>query len=157
MKFSRRFCAIILMAVFCPPAFSQAEASQDPSAIESRSPARAAPQTGARFGGPTSVQEELEEDRIDTQGAGLDRWNGWKDDLYQRYGLKFSIEYNSLMQWLSPSAIDEDSFGGGNARLFGSWTLLGKDTQNPGSLVFRVDNRHAYTDLDPQNGSLAAG
>ena len=112
---------------------------------------------GRGFGGPTSVQEELESDPIGGQPTGLEAWNGWKDELYTRTGLKFSVEYNSLMQWLSSSASEEDAFGGGNARLFGSWTLLGKDTKNHGSLVFRVDNRHAYTAEDPQFGSLGAG
>jgi porin len=158
MKLRYRLIASLIIVASCPLAFSQEETIQDTtSGSESRSAAGAAPRAGVRFGGPTSVQVELEEDRIDTQRDGLERWNGWKDDLYERYGLRFSIEYNSLMQWLSPSAIDDDLLGGGNARLFGSWTLLGKDTKNPGSLVFRVDNRHAYTDLDPQNGSLAAG
>ena len=111
----------------------------------------------ARLGGPTSVQEELAEDRIDVERSGLNGWNAWKQTIEERYGLLFSFEYNSLAQSMSSSAIEDDFFAGGNARLFGSWTLFGKDTENHGSLVFRIDNRHRYTELDPQNGSIAAG
>ena len=113
--------------------------------------------SSARFGGPTSVQEELAEDRIDLGKSRLERWSSWKDGIEGRHGFKFSIEYNSLVQWYSASGNSDDLFGGGNARFFGSWTLLGRGTENHGSLVFRVDNRHAYTDLAPQGGSFVAG
>lgn len=111
----------------------------------------------ARFGGPNSVEEALAEDRVDVERSGLDRWNAWKDGLDDRYGLKFSLEYNALGQGYSDSPVGEDWSASGNARFFGSWTLVGKDTPNPGSLVFRVDNRHAYTDLAPQDAGIAAG
>jgi porin len=137
---------------FCLAAFVVATGS---TVVAQDSPA--AKRSVARLGGPTSVQEELEEDRIDSLGSGLDRWNGWKDEIAERYGLKFSVEYNTLAQGMSASAIDEDLFSAGNARLFGSWTLVGKGSENPGSLIFRVDHRQAYTELDPQNGSIAAG
>jgi len=113
--------------------------------------------SAARFGGPNSVEEALAEDRIDVERSGLDRWNAWKDGLDDRYGLKFSLEYNALGQGYSDSPVGEDRSASGNARFFGSWTLVGKDTPNHGSLVFRVDNRHAYTDLAPQDAGIAAG
>ena len=111
----------------------------------------------ARLGGPTSVQEELAEDRIDSQSSGLDNWNAWKDTIEEQYGLTFAFEYNSLGQLWSTSAVPQDGAAGGNTRFFANWNLLGKDTENPGSLVFRIDNRHRYSTLDPQNGSIAAG
>ena len=140
----------ILLTTIAMPVIAQ-------DAIEPRAGVDRSSQRSSFGGGPTSVAEELEEDRIDLERSSLDRWNAWKDSVYDRYGLKFSIENNSLVQGLSSSAIDDDFFAGGNARFFGSWTLLGKDTDNHGSLVFRVDNRHAYTDFDPQGGSIAAG
>jgi porin len=137
-----------IFATVIPPSWSQTTATDSSAPNQNNF---------ARLGGPTSVQEELAEDRIDVERSGLNRWNAWKDDVYKRFGLRFSVEYNSLAQTFSSSAIDEDSFAGGNGRIFGSWTLVGKDTENHGSLVFRVDHRHRYTALDPQNGSIAAG
>jgi len=87
----------------------------------------------------------------------MGRRNAWKDGLYERTGLKFAVEYNSLGRALSSSASSDDFLAGGNARLFGSWTLVGKDTDNYGPVSFRVDNRSRYTAFDPQNGRIAAG
>ena len=94
------------------------------------------------IGGPTSVQEELAEDRIDTRRSGLARWNAWKDSLDDRFGIKFSVEYNAILQGYSGNTADVDDSSGGIARFFGSWTPVGKGTKNHGSLIFRVDNRH---------------
>ncbi len=110
-----------------------------------------------RLGSPTSVQAELEEDRIDAENSRFDEWTAWKDTLSEQYGLKFSLEYNSLGQLWSTSAVPQDGAASGNARFFGSWNLVNQGEKNHGSLVFRIDNRHRYTTLDPQNGSIAAG
>ena len=139
--------AIWALAIVLPPAIAQTDDTSQPSTAVRAS----------GLGGPTSVEEELAEDRIDVERSGLDGWNAWKESIHDKHGLRFSIEYNALGQVFSSSAIGEDAFAGGNARFFGSWTLLGRDTKNHGSLVFRVDNRHRYTTLDPQNGSIAAG
>ncbi len=146
------------------PGLSSGQAGPDPvgrnaeNAIESEPGARSASTRGvARFGGPNSVEEALSEDRVDVKRGGLDRWNAWKDSLDDDYGLRFSVEYNALGQGYSESAAGEDRSAGGNARIFGSWTLVGKDTPNHGSLVFRIDHRHRYTDLSPQDAGIAAG
>ena len=110
-----------------------------------------------RLGSPTSVQAELEEDRIDVENSGLDNWNAWKDTLSEQHGLKFSFEYNSLGQIWSTSAVPQEGAAGGLVRAFGSWTLVNQGEKDHGSLVFRIDNRHRYSTLDPQNGSIAAG
>lgn len=138
---------LLLGTAATDPAFSQVPSERD----------RADAPGAARFGGPTSVQEELAEDRIDTRRSGLDRWNAWKDGLDDRYGLQFSIEYNALSQGFSDSAVGEDFAAGGITRLFGSWALVGRGTPNQGSLVLRVDHRHRYTDLSPQDAGIAAG
>jgi porin len=111
----------------------------------------------ARFGGPNSVEETLSEDREDVARSRFERWKRWKEGIYEHYGLKFSFEYNALGQGYSNSAAGDDWSASGNARFFGSWTLVGKDGPNHGSLVFRVDNRHRYTRLAPQDAGIVAG
>ena len=45
----------------------------------------------------------------------------------------------------------------GSSRLSGRWTVLNRGTDHYGALVYRVDHRHAYTDLGPQEAGIAAG
>jgi porin len=114
-------------------------------------------QSRASLGGPNSVAEELKEDRIDSANSGFDRWNLWKERLDEDYGLQFSFEYNAMMQVFSDAGAGDDFSAGGIARFFGSWNLFDRGGDNPGSLVFRVDHRHSYTDLDPQTAGIVAG
>ena len=76
-------------------------------------------QGGAGFGGPSSVAEELKEDRVDAANSGLDRWNTWKDGLLEDHGLQFSFEYNAMMQGYSDAGAGDDFSAGGIARFFG--------------------------------------
>ena len=39
-------------------------------------------------------------------------------------------------------------------RIFGSWELLGRGTDTTGTLVYKVEHRHAYTDTAPNGFSL---
>ena len=55
----------------------------------------------------TGVQEELAEARIDAARSGLVRWNAWKDSVGDRLGLKFSLEYNALVEGYANSADDD--------------------------------------------------
>lgn len=110
-----------------------------------------------RFGGPTSVQEELAEDRIELLRSGLERWISWKQGLDERYGIKFSVEYNTILQDYSGNTANVDDSSGGIGRFFGSWTPVGRGTKNHGSLVFRVDHRHRYSELAPQDAGIVAG
>lgn len=148
---------IVLAGFLVLPLSAYAEAEPVPPSVSATADEKPLVHWAARFGGPNSVQESLQEDRIDTLHSGLDRWNAWKDGLDDRYGLMFSVEYNALGQGYSDSGDGDDWSGGGNARFFGSWTLVGKGTPNHGSLVFRVDHRHGYTDLAPQGAGMAAG
>lgn len=142
-------CVLSLTASASPQLYSQ---------TDSRSARGESPSRGlARLTSPTSVQEELEENRLNALPKGMDRWEGWKDSLKERTGFEFSLEYNSLLQGYSQRGFGDDLASGGLFRLSGRWTVLNRGTDHYGALVYRVDHRHAYTDLSPQDAGVAAG
>ena len=57
------------------------------------------------------------------------------------------MDYTALYFNASENLGGEDDAGSGIFRLFGSWTLTGRETGNTGSAVFKVENRHAYTNI----------
>jgi porin len=149
-----------LLAALAGAQVQDAGDTQDGSAPTSESqsatstkPARG----GTNFGSATSVGEEIREDRTDAMAGGLEQWNAWKESLKDRTGFEFSLEYNSLMQRYSDEGIGEDLAAGGIFRLAGRWTILNRDEDNYGAIVYRVDHRHSYTSLAPQTAGIAAG
>jgi porin len=102
------------------------------------------------FNGPSSVRAQLEEDdelkdpvvRFPHIDRTLKPWLDFKHWVNQTIGLQFGFDYNTLFQWLSHSQTNEDHARLGVFRAYGSWTLIGRDTGNPGTLVYKVDHRH---------------
>jgi porin len=102
------------------------------------------------FNGPSSVRAQLEEDdelkdpvvRFPHIDQALKPWLDFKQRVNQRIGLQFGFDYNTLFQWLSDSQTDEDQARLGIFRAYGSWALIGRGTEHPGNLVFKVDHRH---------------
>ena len=119
--------------------------------------------SASSLGGPSSVDSELQEDARDKDSVfeGIDRalkpWFEFKEKVNQDIGLQFGLDYSILYQGLTDS-LGEDEAAGGVFRVFGNWTLLGRNSSSPGSLVFKVENRHRIgTDVAPQNLGFEAG
>lgn len=119
-----------------------------------------------RLGGPTSVPSQLEEDdlvkkpavRFPSIDKALQPWFDWKKEINEKYNLQIGLDYVSLYQGASDSLTGEDNAASGIFRLFGRWNLLGRGTQNPGSLVFKVEHRHRIgTDITPAELSTNIG
>ncbi|MGK7913372.1 MAG: carbohydrate porin [Synechococcus sp.] len=135
------------------------------TAIDETSEVQAGSQSNSRgFGGPSSVGEELNEDARIRRSLGGDEgvlapWNQFKNDLERDIGLQFGVDYNVLYQTVTDSLTDEVEAGGGIFRFFGNWTVLGRDTSYPGSIVFKVENRHPLfsSSVLPQNLGFEAG
>ncbi|UCH74433.1 MAG: carbohydrate porin [Rhodospirillales bacterium] len=117
------------------------------------------------FGGPSSVGEELREGdaltdpifRWDGLERALQPYFGFKGQLHEDHAFSFGLDYQALVQAVNES-LGEDSAAGGIFRLYGSWTLAGRESGNTGSLVFKVENRHRLgTDVAPQNLGFEAG
>lgn len=104
------------------------------------------------FGGPNTVENTLTFDReqidsfftLDT----LEPYFGFKAGLEEKYGLSFGADYTTLTLVADDSQGDQQA-ASGIARLFGTWTLLGRGTPNTGSIVVKGEHRHGYTDVVP--------
>jgi len=118
-----------------------------------------------QFGGPSSVGAQLEEDNVEKvpllRFPAIDRaltpWFDWKGDLNENYGLSFGLDYTALAQGVSENP-GEDNAAGGIFRFFGNWTLVGRDSGNTGSIVYKLESRHRLgTDIAPQGLGFEAG
>ena len=70
--------------------------------------------------------------------------------MNEKIGLQFGGDYNVFLQDASQS-MGENTAVGGVFRFFGQWDLLGRDSKNTGTLVYKVESRHRLgTDVAPQ-------
>jgi porin len=109
-----------------------------------------------KFGGPNAVPNQIESDAFQALkgwGTGVgESWDGWKKGLQENYGFGLGMDYTGLYfsssdaegLALSPGT-QSDKAAAGNLRIFGSWDLLGRDSGNTGSLVWKVESRHNYS------------
>ena len=118
-----------------------------------------------QFGGPSSVGGNLREDdevrrpwfRLEGIDRAIKPWFDWKGHLNKDYGLSFGLDYTALGQKASDS-LGKDNAAGGIFRFFGNWTVVGRESGNTGSIVFKVENRHRLgTDIAPQNLGFEVG
>ena len=109
------------------------------------------------LGGPNSVPFDLEENDRKKKPAfelpAFDRifepWFNWKGRLGEK-GFSLGVDYAALYQGASDSLTDEDKAASGIFRVFTSWVLVNRDSDNTGSLILKVENRHTLgTDVAP--------
>ena len=145
---------LLLASVFAVAIFAQ-ESGETKSGYED------VPQ----FGGPSSVGANLKEDneirkpffRLEGIDKALKPWFDWKGNLNNKYGFSFGLDYSALGQMATDSP-GEDNAAGGIFRFFGNWTVIGRDSGNTGSIVYKIENRHRLgTDIAPQNLGFELG
>ena len=79
-----------------------------------------------------------------------ERYFSFKNRIEEEYGFSFGFDYNALFQSASDS-LREDKAAGGVFRAYGQWALVGRDSGNTGTLVYKVENRHRLgTDIAPK-------
>ncbi|MEH6454642.1 MAG: carbohydrate porin, partial [Psychromonas sp.] len=106
--------------------------------------------TAPLFASPNSVSGQMAEDKrldksiIDSQSPM--GYTEWKQKLQENSGLSFTLDYSAAAVGATNTLNDQDTFSGGVLRLFGQWDLIGRESANTGSLIFKVENRHGYTD-----------
>lgn len=109
------------------------------------------------FGSPDAVGNQIENDerpaRARTGGFELKSWSDWKASLQKSHSLSFGIDYSS-QYFGADNSLGEDSASSGMVRFYGSWDLVGRDTKNAGSLVWKIENRHRYDDIPPKDLAL---
>jgi porin len=113
-----------------------------------------------RFGGPDAVQNQLEADEEEKQPLSaltfLDPYRRWKEGVREKTGLHFAGDY-SAQGLASDESSSDDEAGAGIARFFGSWDLVDRDGDHPGSFVWKLEYRHAFTDLPPAGFAFDQG
>jgi len=142
--------AILLVTASQPGMSQQVPAAQknEPPAIQS-------------FGGPGSVQGQIADDeRLTESLAGQPVPQGyfdWKAGLRDNYGLTYSLDYTAAGLAPTNTTGTEDFFAGGAVRFFGAWDLIGRESGNTGTFVWKIEHRHKYTDIPPQGAASQIG
>ena len=68
------------------------------------------------------------------------------NSLESKTGLRFSVDYNSLVQWADKS-LGEQLGSSGEFRVTARWRMWGRESGNLGLINFQVRNRHQYSDI----------
>lgn len=104
---------------------------------------------GQNFGGPDAVPNQIESDiQQSTLNRAMNRYDEWKAGLQKDLGLSLGIDYTGVY-FRANEAFDDNRTGSGILRFYGSWDLVGRETGNTGSFIFKLENRHGYTDTAP--------
>ncbi len=133
---------LVLSGAMCQPAFAgeaHAPALDGDEALGSHS----------GFGGPGSVATQLWSDEAPNTSlfrpraipAALRSYAVFKERLRDEYSLSYGMDYNLLYQHAGES-LGEHNASGGVLRLFGTWTLFDQASAHPGSIEFKVEDRH---------------
>jgi porin len=105
-------------------------------------------QSSPAFGGPDAVGNLVQEREV-------------KPDLRERlkkeHGLDMGVDYSAVYLQASDSLEDDDDAAGGMLRFFGTWDVVGRGTKSNGGVTWKVEHRHAYTDLAPADLEFATG
>jgi hypothetical protein len=106
---------------------------------------------GRRVGTPTDVERDLDfsfpkRDYLLPRVIPT-KYFQWKEDLYEKYGVKLGFSYQAIYQKASDSQPNgDDEVGAGWALLEGKWEAINRDKDFEGSLVVALDWRHTFTD-----------
>ncbi len=93
------------------------------------------------------VQSDLEPKENLLELHGLEDWDDWKVRLQKKTGLQIAADYTALGFWADENSIGEDRSSSGALRIYGRWDIIGNGTKNAGGIVFKLENRHAYSDV----------
>lgn len=127
------------------PALLAQEAEQD----QAQDTTRAHPS----LAGPDQVDNQLASDAQPKEPlvsfGFLDGYFDFKDRLKESSGFGFGVDYTAVYFGAS-AGLEADNAGSGILRLFGSWELVGRGTENAGAFVYKIEHRHGYTDVTPK-------
>ncbi len=114
------------------------------------------------FGGPDAVENQIESDSkvldslFDFELA--KPFVDFRKEIKEKYGITFGLDYNYVYSYASESLPGaEDDAASGMARFFGAWDLIGRDSGNTGTLVWKGEHRHRTKDIPPKDLSFETG
>ena len=114
-----------------------------------------------QFGGPNSVPGQLSDDERLTESITGREWLrdyfAWKDRLKDEQWLFLSVDYTAAILGSSNTLGKDDVFAGGAVRFFGRWDLIGRESGNTGTFVWKIEHRHKYTDIPPSGTASQIG
>ncbi len=117
------------------------------------------------FTSPGSVEGTIAESskpngsffRIEAIDTLFTPYNAWKTSIKKEHDFQFGGDYQTLYQNADPSLSDKEAFSG-VFRLYGTYKAFNADSANSGSLIFKVENRHAFgSSHDAQNYGFSTG
>jgi porin len=143
----------VLILLMAQPLSAQGSEEADQTAGTSEQTSR------PRFGGPDAVTNLLESDQAERgvlfESNVFDSYSDWKAGIKEKNGFSFGTGYTSNFFTSSSSLPGTDDYSaGGMLRMFGNWDLSGRGTDNTGTLSFKLDHRHSYSDVVPNLYSL---
>jgi porin len=80
----------------------------------------------------------------------------WRDRVAEKTGFNWSLDYSALFMGVSYSPGEENA-SSGMVRFFGYWDLVNRGSSNKGSLNWKIENRHKYTDIAPSGLGFESG
>ncbi|MCK5276871.1 MAG: carbohydrate porin [Cyclobacteriaceae bacterium] len=107
--------------------------------------------TQAQFGGPGSVQGQIADDTRHKESLAktgkLQDYFDWKDRLREKHGLSYSVDYTSAILGATNTLNNDNTFASGAFRFYGYWDIVGRKSGNTGSFIWKVEDRHKYTNF----------
>ncbi|WP_205472909.1 carbohydrate porin [Agarivorans sp. Alg241-V36] len=101
------------------------------------------PSMAANFESPDSVENTIAQQK--------NQQLGWREKL-AKDGFTFGADYFALGLASGDGANGNSvNAASGVARLYGAWNLVNQNASNSGSLVWKIEHRHAYGDSSPKN------
>lgn len=153
----RNFAALLALPVVMLFGTSSVDAQHQRRTPESEYKSGAGAERLQGFGGPASVEFDLEENDRKKRPAfefpAFDRflqpYFDWKAALREK-GFALGIDYSTVYQGANESLTDTDDAASGIFRVFTNWALVNRNTDKTGSLVLKLEHRHKLgTDVAP--------
>ena len=144
------FSALIWLALVAVPVSAEdgsSNSGQNPAGVDENGNATFIQGTMAPTEPATQVQSDLAVKENLLKLHGFKDWDDWKKRVQEKTGLQFSVDYTAQGYWANENKLGEDDAGSGALRFYGRWDVMGKGTDTAGGIVFKIENRHSYTDV----------
>ena len=80
----------------------------------------------------------------------------WRDGVAEKTGFNWSLDYSALFMGVNNSP-GKNNASGGMVRFFGFWDLVDRGGKNKGSLIWKIEHRHKYSDIPPSDLGFESG